>query len=107
MAEQPDSQPNSVPPQSNAPRSGGGIKAIHIYNLITFLFAIYLSNLDSGFNFGVFLFWVVIFWLISIPFRLFGWLGAFLTSRPCAVCGMRIKNGKTVCSSCGTDFRVR
>lgn len=107
MTEQPETPQNQVPPQNGISKASSGLKGIHIYNLVTALIAVYLANLDSGFSIGVFVFWLVIFWLLSIPFRLFGWLGAFLTSRPCPVCGMRIKNGKTVCNSCGTDFMVR
>ncbi|MCX6403062.1 MAG: hypothetical protein NT032_03925 [Actinobacteria bacterium] len=47
------------------------------------------------------------FWLIGIPFRASAWATSRLNSRPCPVCGVRVRNGETQCGSCGTDFRLQ
>lgn len=46
-------------------------------------------------------------WAIGIPFRAGAWASNRLNSRPCPVCGVRVRNGETQCGSCGTDFRLR
>lgn len=99
--------PQSGSADSPAKRKKTEIKAIHIYNFITMLLSFYLASVDSGFSIGAFFIWLIFFWVLSIPFRIFGWFGSFLNSRPCPVCGLRIKNGKTSCDSCGTDFLIR
>lgn len=47
------------------------------------------------------------FWALAIPFRAGAWATGRLNSRPCPVCGVRVRNGETQCGSCGTDFRLR
>lgn len=46
-------------------------------------------------------------WLIGSPFKFAGWASGRLNSRPCPVCGVRVRNGETQCGSCGTDFRLQ
>ena len=77
------------------------------YGFLTILLAFYLGFGDDGFSWFVFLFFWLVFWLIGLPFRFFGWIQIQLTTRPCPVCGLPVRNGKTSCDSCGTDFRLR
>lgn len=77
------------------------------YGAITFFLSLYLANGDSGFSFLAFVICWGFFWLLGLPFRFFGWINLQLTSRPCPVCGLPVRNGKTSCDSCGTDFRLR
>jgi hypothetical protein len=78
-----------------------------IYSAVTFVLSFVFAFGDDGFNFWGFVFLFAFFWLIAIPFRVLGWFSFRMNSRACAVCGNRIKNGKTTCSSCGTDFSIR
>jgi hypothetical protein len=84
-----------------------GMTGSQIYSAVTFVLSFVFAFGDDGFNFWGFVFLFAFFWLIAIPFRVLGWFSFRMNSRACAVCGNRIKNGKTTCSSCGTDFSIR
>jgi hypothetical protein len=98
---------NTLPPKTDGVKSMSNVTGSQIYSFVTFLLSFFLAFGDDGFNFWGFVFLFVFFWLIAIPFRVLGWFSFRLNSRACAVCGYRIKNGKTACSSCGTDFSIR
>jgi hypothetical protein len=102
-----EARENPVPAKSDGVKFSSNVTGSQIYSFVTFLLSFFLAFGDDGFNFWGFVLLFVFFWVIAIPFRVLGWFSFRMNSRPCAVCGNRIKNGKTTCSSCGTDFSIR
>lgn len=102
-----DARESTLPAKTDRGQFLSNVTGSQIYSFVTFLLSFFLAFGDDGFNFLGFVFLFAFFWLIAIPFRVLGWFSFRMNSRACAVCGNRIKNGKTTCSSCGTDFRIR
>lgn len=82
-------------------RITGGQWAMFFAGILAFWLS---ASAEGGFNVWVFLILLAIFALVLAPFRVASWAKRRINSRPCHVCGMRIANGQTVCSSCGTDY---
>lgn len=62
---------------------------------------------DDGFNFITFFILWGIMMLFVWPFRIGANVLFRMNSRPCPVCGERVKVGETVCGHCQYDFKVR
>lgn len=104
-----DENPTDNPPPAipTGVKKSYAMTGSQIYSAVTFVLSFVFAFGDEGFNFWGFVFLFAFFWLIATPFRVLGWFSFRLNSRACTVCGNRIKNGKTVCNSCGTDFSIR
>jgi len=77
------------------------------YILLAVLFSVWVgANGTGGFSVIGAIFIFMILWVIALPFRSAAWVVNRLNSRPCAVCGTRMRTGESVCQACGTDFRV-
>lgn len=75
---------------------------------VALLFSVFVgAQGEGGFSFAVAFVVFGFFWLVSAPFRAINWVNRRLNSRPCQVCGIRVRNGETQCAGCGSDFRVR
>ena len=82
-------------------------KSRYWFWVVVLLLSGYLSFVDGHIQPVVFLFWVLVLWLLALPFRTLGWISFRLRSRRCPVCGVRLLNGVTFCESCGSDLRLR
>jgi hypothetical protein len=84
-----------------------GASSVNWGSILSAILAFMLANTSNGFSIIAFFIWLTIFWVIRAPFRAASWVSRRANSRPCPVCGIRIRNGETVCGSCGTDFKQR